>query len=105
MPKYQIHEILQELASGKRIVTLNFPDTKPILAEITQVDLLAPEWKPLKVHILTPGLTITDTRWVEKEWVGEVMEEYQRPYKEDWVSLEYVTSIDFAEGQQLEIKL
>ena len=104
--KYSFNQLLQEIADGKRQVTIKFPDVKTsIKAIITDINLQTPDWKPFKVKIITKGLSITDYRWGEMEWVGEVKEEYQRPYTEDWIKVEFITDIDFEEGQQIEMPL
>jgi hypothetical protein len=41
--------------------------------------------------------------WTESEWGGDVLEEYQRPYTEDRIMVEFITHIDFEEGKQLTI--
>ena len=70
---------------------------------------------PFKVNIISKGLQIKDYRWVEHDFIGEVKEEYfayaksawhyQRPYTEDWIKVEFITDIDFEEGQQIEMSL
>lgn len=101
--EYTFNQLLQEISNGKREVTIKFDDYKPIKGIITDINLVNPDWKPFKVKIITEGLSITDYRWVEKEWVGEVKEEYQRPYTEDWINVEFITSIDFEENKQIEL--
>lgn len=101
--EFTFNQLLQEIAHGKREVTINFPDMKPIKGIITDINLANPEWKPFRVKITTKGLTVTDTRWVEHEWIGEVKEEYQRSYTEDWISVEFITHIDFEENKQLHL--
>ena len=101
--KYSFNELLQEIANGKRQVTIKFYDYKPIQGIITDINLSNPDWKPFKVKIITQGLQITDTRWVESDWGGDVMEEYQRPYTEDRIMVQFITHIDFEEGEQLTI--
>ena len=39
------------------------------------------------------------------DFIGEVKEEYQRPYTEDWIKVESITNIDFEEGQQITMPL
>jgi hypothetical protein len=97
------NQILQEIANGKRQVTIQLPNLQPIQGIVTDINLVTPDWKPFKVKIITKGLSITDYRWVEKEWVGEVKEEYQRPYTEDWIMAEFITDIQFEEGKQITI--
>jgi hypothetical protein len=97
------NQILQEIANGKRQVTIQLPNLQPIQGIVTDINLVTPGWKPFKVKIITKGLSITDYRWVEKEWVGEVKEEYQRPYTEDWIMAEFITDIQFEEGKQITI--
>lgn len=97
------NQILQEIANGKRQVTIQLPNVQPIQGIVTDINLVTPDWKPFKVKIITKGLSITDYRWVEKEWVGEVKEEYQRPYTEDWIMAEFITDIQFEEGKQITI--
>ena len=97
------NQILQEIANGKRQVTIQLPNLEPIQGIVTDINLVTPDWKPFKVKIITKGLSITDYRWVEKEWVGEVKEEYQRPYTEDWIMAEFITDIQFEEGKQITI--
>lgn len=101
--EYTFNQLLQEISNGKREVTIKFDDYKPIKGIITDINLVNPDWKPFKVKIITEDLSITDYRWVEKEWVGEVKEEYQRPYTEDWINVEFITSIDFEENKQIEL--
>lgn len=101
--KYTFNQLLKEIADGKRQVVIELPNTEPIKAIITDINLQTPDWKPFKVRIITQGLTITDTRWVESDWGGDVMEEYQRPYTEDRIMVEFITNIDFEEGEQLTI--
>ena len=101
--EYTFNQLLQEIANGKREVTIKFPGMDPIKGIITDINLVNPDWKPFKVQIITKGLSITDTRWVEREWVGEVKEEYQRPYTEDWISVEFITEINFEIGEQIEL--
>ena len=101
--KFTFTQLLQEITNGKRIITIQFPNLQPIKGIITDINLMDPDWKPFKVKIITKGLQITDYRWVEKEWVGEVKEEYQKPYMEDWINMEYIIDIDFEEGTQLTI--
>ncbi len=103
--KYSFNELLQEIANGKRQVTIKFDDYKPIQGIITDINLSNPDWKPFKVKIKTKGLSITDYRWVERDWVGEVKEEYQRPYTEDWINVEFITDIQFEENKQIELAL
>lgn len=103
--KYTFNQLLQEIACGKRQITIQFPGTDPIKGIVTDINLANPDWKPFKAKIVTKGLTIADYRWVEKEWVGEVKEEYQRPYAEDWIAVEFISDIDFEEGQQIEMPL
>ena len=103
--EFTFNQLLQEIANGKREVTIKFPDMKPIKGIVTDINLANPDWKPFKVKIITKGLTITDYRWVEKEWLGEVKEEYQRPYTEDWINVEFITAIDFEENKQIELAL
>ena len=86
-----------------REVTIQFPDVKPIKGIIQKIDLVNSEYKPFFVKF-DSGLQITDFRWVEKEWVGEAVEEYQRPYKEDWVHIDFITDIRFESDKQIEIK-
>lgn len=104
--KYSFNQLLQEIANGKRQITIKFPELDtPIKAIITDINLINPDWKPFKVNIITKGLQIKDYRWVEKDFIGEVKEEYQRPYTEDWIKVEFITDIDFEEGQQIEMPL
>ena len=103
--KYSFNELLQEIANGKHQVTIKFENLKPIQGIITDINLSNPDWKPFKVKIITKGLSITDYRWVEREWVGEVKEEYQRPYTEDWINVEFITDIQFEENKQIELAL
>jgi len=100
---FTFNQLLQEIANGKREVTIKFPNCKLMKGVITDINLRTPGWKPFKVKIITKGLTITDFRWVEKDWVGEVKEEYTRPYTEDWINIEFITSIDFEENKQIEL--
>lgn len=101
--EYTFNQLLKEIADGKRQVVIELPNTEPIKAIITDINLETPNWKPFKVKIITEGLTITDTRWTESEWGGDVLEEYQRPYTEDRIMVEFITHIDFEEGKQLTI--
>jgi hypothetical protein len=103
--KYSFNELLQEIANGKRQITIKFDDYKPIQGIITDINLTNPAWKPFRVKILTKGLSITDHRWVEHDFIGEVKEEYQRPYTEDWINVEFITDIQFEENKQIEIAL
>jgi hypothetical protein len=114
--EYSFNQLLQEIANGKRQITIKFPEVDtPIKAIITDINLINPDWKPFKVNIITKGLQIKDYRWVEHDFVGEVKEEYfayaksawhyQRPYTEDWIKVEFITDIDFEEGQQIEMPL
>lgn len=98
---YTFNQLLQEIANGKRQVTIEFPGLRPIQGIITDIQLQNPDWKPFKVIIITKGLTITDTRWVEHDWLGEIKEEYQRPYTEDWINVEFITDITFRENEQI----
>jgi len=100
---YTFNQLLQEIANGKRQVTIEMPNLEPIQGIITDINLQCPNWKPFKVNILTKGLTITDTHWVEHDWVGEVLEEYQRPYNEDWIHIKFITDIAFVENKQIAI--
>ena len=34
-----------------------------------------------------------------------IKEEYQRPYTEDWIKVEFINDIDFEEGQQITMPL
>ena len=100
--KYSFNQLLQEIANGKRQITISLPNTiYPILGIITDINLQTPNWKPFKVKIITKGLQITDTRWVESDWGEEVMEEYQRSYSEDWIKVEFITNIEFEKSQQI----
>jgi peroxiredoxin len=104
--EYSFNQLLQEIANGKRQITIKFPEVDtPIKAIITDINLINPDWKPFKVNIISKGLQITDYRWVEHDFIGEVKEEYQRPYTEDWIKVESITDIDFEEGQQIEMPL
>lgn len=104
--KYSFNQLLQEIANGKRQITIKFPDVDtPIKAIITDINLINPDWKPFKVNIISKGFQIKDYRWVEHDFIGEVKEEYQRPYTEDWIKVESITNIDFEEGQQIEMPL
>ena len=102
---YSFNQLLQEIANGKREITIQLPNLQPIKGIITDINLINPDWKPFKVKIITKGLQITDYRWVEKEWVGEVKEEYQRPYTEDWIMVEFITDIQFESGKQITMAL
>jgi hypothetical protein len=57
------------------------------------------------VNIITKGFQIKDTRWVESECGGDILEEYQRPYTEDWVNVEFITDIQLEENKQIELPL
>jgi hypothetical protein len=103
--KYSFNDLLKEIANGKRQVTIKFDDHQPIQGIITEINLTTPDWKPFKVKIITKDLSITDYRWVDREWIGEVKEEYQRPYTEDWINVEYITDIQFEENKQILLPL
>jgi hypothetical protein len=104
--KYTFNEFLYEISQGKREVTIKLPNLEnTIKGIVTEIDLTNPKWKPIKVHILTKNLTITDFRFVEKPFVGEVKEEYQRPYTNDWFMLQFITNIDFESDKQIELML
>ena len=103
--QYTFNQLLKEIADGKRQVVIELPNTQPIKGIITDINLQTPDWKPFKVRIITEGLSITDTRWTESEWGGDVLEEYQRPYKEDRIMVQFITHIDFEEGKQITIPL
>jgi len=103
--KYSFNDLLKEIANGKRQVTIKFDDHQPIQGIITEINLTTPDWKPFKVKIITKGLSITDYRWVEHDFIGEVKEEYQRPYTEDWINVEYITDIQFEENKQIFLPL
>ncbi len=103
--KYSFNDLLKEIANGKHQVTIKFDDHQPIQGIITEINLTTPDWKPFKVKIITKGLSITDHRWVDREWIGEVKEEYQRPYTEDWINVEYITDIQFEENKQILLPL
>ena len=99
--EYTFNQLLKEIADGKRQVIVEFPNAKPFKAVVTDINLETPDWKPFSVKVITEGLTITDTRWTESAWGGDVLEEYQRPYKEDRIMVQFITHIDFEEGKQL----
>jgi hypothetical protein len=100
---YTFNELLLEIAKGKRQVTIQFPEIKAIQAVITEIDLTRQDWKPFKVRILTKGLSVRDTRYVTNDFIGEVLEEYNRPYTEDWIMTQFITNIDFEDNKQIEI--
>lgn len=104
--KYSFNQLLQEIANGKREITIQFPDVDtPIKAIVTDISLINPDWKPFKVNIITKGLQISDYRWVEHDFIGEVKEEYQRPYTEDWIKVEFITDIQFESGKQITMSI
>lgn len=100
---YTFNELLLEIAKGKRQVTIQFPEREPIQAVITEIDLTRQDWKPFKVHILTKGLFIRDTRYVTRDFLEDFLEEYNRPYTEDWIMTEFIKNIDFEDNKQIEI--
>ena len=102
---YSFNQLLQEIANGKREITIQLPNLEPIKGIITDINLQTPNWKPFKVKIITKGLQITDKRWVEVEWGDDVLEDYQRPYAEDWIMVKFITDIQFEAGKQITMSL
>jgi len=105
MSKYSFNELLSEIAKGKREIIINFPDAKPFKGLITNVELVNTNWKPIKIKVITRGLTITDQRIIDVPILGEKLEDYQRPYTSDWIKVEFITNIDYETEKQIELPL
>jgi len=94
----KLNEILIALSEGKRIVTVKFPDTKEFKGEVIGLDLTNINWKPIKIKVLDK-LTVTETEMVEESVFGDfeprsTLKEVKRPYKKDWIKLEFITAIN-----------
>ena len=95
-----IKEIFKNLSEGKRNIIIKYPDyDKEIRAEINQVDLRNIVWKPIHVKILTKGLSKEEKELVEVsgfgfDETGTELKIVNRPYEEDWVSLEFIKGFE-----------
>jgi len=102
---FTLNKLLSELSQGKRVVTVELPNKITFQGIVTDINLSNPEWKPIKIVIITKGLQIEDKREVTLDFIGDTWETYQRPYVEDWIYIGYIKSIDFEENKQIDLPL
>ena len=74
---YSFNQLLQEIANGKREITIQLPNLEPIKGIITDINLQTPNWKPFKVKIIrndegdmvwcTTNVIMTLDEWREEQ--------------------------------------
>jgi hypothetical protein len=89
-----LNEVLAKLAEGKRRCIINIPDYgKNVEAEITKIDLVRDTFA-IEVKFITE-LSKTTKELVELEGFARLagdtkLIEVTKPYKRDWICLEYI---------------